>query len=98
MAVEARDPFTNPRRATMTAEEWTAPIAILATSGRDGEVAGRVLSRAGFTAQVCADVTELCATVQGDVGALLIAEEALSGRARDVLLETLEAQPSWSDV
>jgi signal transduction histidine kinase len=98
MAVDTRDPFTNPRQATMATEEWTAPVAILAPSGRDGEVAGRVLSRAGFTPQVCTNITELCATVQGDVGALLIAEEALSGHARDELLAVLEALPSWSDV
>jgi signal transduction histidine kinase len=98
MAVETRDPFANPRQATVAAEEWTAPIAILAPSGRDGEVAGRVLARAGFTSQVCTDITELCATLQGDVGALLIAEEALFGRARDELLAALEGQPSWSDV
>jgi signal transduction histidine kinase len=98
VALETRDPFTIPRQATVAAEEWTAPIAILAPSGRDGEMAGRVLSRAGFTPQVCADISELCQAVQGDIGALLIAEEALSGRARDTLLAALEVQPSWSDV
>ena len=98
MAVETRDPFTNPRQATVAAGEWTAPIAILAPSGRDGEVAGRVLSRAGFTVQVCTDIDRLAACLKEDVGALLIAEEALSGRARDALLTALESQPSWSDV
>jgi signal transduction histidine kinase len=98
MAVDTRDPFANPRQATMAAEAWTAPVAILAPTGRDGEVAGRVLSRAGFTPKVCANITDLCATVLDDVGALLIAEEALSGGARDELLAALAAQPSWSDV
>jgi signal transduction histidine kinase len=98
MAVRAKDPFANPRQAAMAAGEWTAPIAILAPTGRDGGVAAQVLSNAGFTPKVCADITMLCEAVQDDVGALLVAEESLAGGAADELLATLEAQPSWSDV
>jgi signal transduction histidine kinase len=79
-------------------EQPSAPIAILAPTGRDGEVASMVLTRAGITARVCTDIGDLCEAVKGDVGALLIAEEALSGDARAALLAALEAQPPWSDV
>jgi len=75
-----------------------APVAILAPAGRDGSVAEAVLSRAGFVPRVCSDVAALCAAVEGDVGALLVAEEALAGPARATLLAALDAQPSWSDV
>ena len=74
------------------------PIAILAPVGRDGVVAESVLARAGFEALVCRDVAAMCDAVAGDVGALLVAEEALAGPARGALLAALDAQPSWSDV
>ena len=75
-----------------------APVAILAPVGRDGVVAETVLARAGFEALVCRDVAAMCDAVAGDVGALLVAEEALAGPARGRLLAALDAQPSWSDV
>src|SRR5688572_13393773 len=86
------------RRAKADAVFDSAPVAILAPAGRDGTVAGSVLSQAGFSTVVCADMKALCAVVGSNVGALLIAEEALTVRAREQLLTTLEAQPSWSDV
>ena len=82
----------------METEISTAPIAILAPTGRDGEVAGEVLARAGIAARVCSDAAELCDAVRNEAGALLIAEEALGRGAGELLLTALEAQPSWSDV
>ena len=75
-----------------------APVSILAPAGRDGSVAAMVLGDAGFTTQVCADIDCLCSAVDADAGALLVAEEALSGPAGAKLLRALEAQPSWSDI
>ena len=80
------------------ATDGSAPIAILAPSGRDAEVSRMILSQVGFTTLVCADMTALCAAIGNDVGVVLVAEEALVRSARDLLLTTLEAQPSWSDV
>jgi signal transduction histidine kinase len=78
----------------------SAPVAILAPAGQDGPVAAGVLTRAGFTPCVCADMPSLCAMVRAgdDVGALLVAEEALASEAREALLATLAAQPPWSDL
>ena len=86
------------RRVKADPGDGIAPIAILAPAGRDGMVAGTVLSNAGFSARVCEDMAALRATVEDNVGALLIAEEALMGSAREALLSALEVQPSWSDV
>ena len=80
------------------AESGTAPVALLAPAGRDGAVADMVLARRGFTPLVCEDMAALCAAVRRDVGALLVAEEALAGAQRAALLAALEAQPTWSDV
>ena len=87
-----------PRRVRSDPGGDTAPIAILAPAGRDGAVAGKILSDAGFATLVCEDMDALCATVSDNVGVLLIAEEALAGRAREALLSALGVQPSWSDV
>ena len=82
-----------------TAQPWADPVLILAPAGRDGEVAAEVLTRAGFTPHVCDDMAMLCASVTSDdVGALLVAEEAFTGEARDALMATLAQQPAWSDV
>ena len=98
-AAEADRPPVGDR--VTAAGEGGAPVAILAPAGRDGAVAQRVLTRVGFVPIVCADMAALSAAVRGrdgDVGALLVAQEALVPAARRVLLDALDAQPSWSDV
>ena len=82
------------------AQDWAAPVVVLAPAGRDGDVAAAVLMRAGFNPVVCHDMESLCSAIvsTGDAGALLIAEEALTADARDTLLATLAAQPAWSDL
>ena len=87
-----------PGEATADAGGASAPLAILAPTGRDGAVAAAVLDGAGFAVNVCADMAALCASIDADVGVLLVAEEALGRKAREMLLAALERQPSWSDV
>ena len=97
-AGDVRGGTASPDAAEQAAPLVDMPIAILAPAGRDGPVARTVLSRAGFTPRVCDDMAALCATIGGEVGAVLITEEALAGGAREVLLAALDAQPPWSDV
>jgi signal transduction histidine kinase len=74
-------------------------IAVLTPTACDAVVAERVLARVGLTTTACAGMEELCALLRtGDVGAVLIAEEALLGRAYALLFDALDAQPPWSDV
>ena len=98
MPAEMRSPRFSGRRVTADAQDGLAPIAILAPAGRDGVVAGMILSQGGFTTRVCDDMASVCTAVRADAGAVLLAEEALAGAARDELLTALEAQPSWSDI
>jgi signal transduction histidine kinase len=74
------------------------PIVVLAPTGRDGEVAARVLSSRGLQSMICPDMPSMCIALHGNVGALLVAEESLSPRATAALLEALDAQPPWSDI
>jgi signal transduction histidine kinase len=72
---------------------------ILAPIGRDAGLTSDLLRRANRQATVCRDMDELCrrACEEGAL-ALLLAEEALAGRALSALHELLGRQPSWSDL
>ena len=73
-------------------------IALLTPTGRDAAVAASVLENAGLTATACADMAALCRLVGAGVGAVLVAEEALSSEASAMLLAVLSEHPPWSDV
>ena len=82
-------------------DRTTAParaVALLTPTGRDGAIAEQVLGNAGVAAVACADIAALCDAVERDVGAIVIAEEALGPEASARLIEALERQPPWSDV
>jgi signal transduction histidine kinase len=90
-----------PAAGAPQADTRWVPVAVIAPTGRDAAIAAHVLERAGFVPRVCDGMAELCAVVSGPpeaAGALLVAEEALSGPGRAALLAALAAQPSWSDL
>ncbi|HEX8723636.1 MAG TPA: hybrid sensor histidine kinase/response regulator [Pyrinomonadaceae bacterium] len=72
-------------------------VLLLTPTGRDADLTGRYLSAAGIAVEVCAGVEELCEKCREGAGAALIAEEALTPEGRRCLLDTLGAQPAWSD-
>jgi len=76
----------------------TSPRAlVLAPTGRDGAVICDILQPAGFTCEVCADITALLARL-GDSGAAVITEEAFAGEtAFEAMRGWLASQPPWSD-
>jgi len=79
--------------------EHRLPVALLTPTGQDGRVAQRVLSSAGLTAVVCDDMAQVCEQLDHDeIGVFVLAEEALSPKARNILVAALEKQPSWSDI
>ena len=73
------------------------PILILAPRGRDAEVIGQVLARAGIAAT---SVPGLLAVIEGldACAAVVVTEEALAGPDLDRLLGAAAAQPTWSDL
>lgn len=73
-------------------------VAILTPTGRDAALAAEVLAGAGIPTTICADVAALCRALGSGIGAALVAEEALGLDGTEVLLATLAAQPSWSDL
>jgi signal transduction histidine kinase/ActR/RegA family two-component response regulator len=79
-------------------ERLEGRLLVLAPTGRDGLLTCELLTRAGFTTQVCADLAELCREAARGAAALMIAEEVLRAAARAIVVEMLEQQPSWSDL
>ncbi|NUQ20707.1 MAG: hypothetical protein HOQ09_07070 [Gemmatimonadaceae bacterium] len=76
-----------------------AGVAVLAPTGRDASLATQVFAQWGIEAAMFSDMRALCAALaDDDVGAIIVAEEALQPAPRDELLAALEAQPAWSDV
>ena len=80
-------------------EAASIPVALLTPTGRDSVVASRVLAQFGVDARIASDMTEVCDLIGHDeVGVLVIAEEALGASARERLFDSLNKQPSWSDI
>jgi signal transduction histidine kinase len=73
-------------------------VALLTPTAQDGAIAVRVFGAAGLAAVSHRDMASLCAAIERGVGAVVVAAEALRPRARAMLLERLDAQPSWSDL
>ncbi|HEY2030160.1 MAG TPA: hybrid sensor histidine kinase/response regulator [Myxococcales bacterium] len=73
-------------------------ILVLAPLGRDGPLIRDALVRAEIEAQVCADLSELCALLPLGVGAAVLTQEALPPPALHRLIEVLAQEPPWSDL
>jgi signal transduction histidine kinase len=79
----------------------SAPILILAPTGRDAVEVTRVLTGIGVSAEAVASLTALCAELRRDgtagVTAVILTEEALADGA-EALMACLAGQPPWSDL
>jgi signal transduction histidine kinase/ActR/RegA family two-component response regulator len=73
-------------------------IAILAPVGRDAALICTALERHGLHCSVVDDAAALCAAIEREVGAVIVAGEALTGAAQRDIVATLDAQPAWSDL
>ena len=73
-------------------------VLILAPYGKDGTLIQSELRSAGFSAETCETVGELCREIEKGAGAALIADEALTREAVQMLVDLLAGQPAWSDL
>ena len=75
------------------------PVAFLAPTGADSAIAEKVLSGAGLVVIPCKTMEDVCRLITSDEAAVLVlAEEALDEPSRRKLFDSLNNQPSWSDV
>src|SRR5215212_2890763 len=77
-------------------DEHTAPVLILAPSGRDAAVAASILGEVGVSATVCPDLDALVSGLDRAGGAI-VTEEALLHSDRKRLAGWIRQQPPWSD-
>ncbi len=90
---------SGPPGKSATDDSALLPIALLTPTGRDSAIAKRVLESAGLIVQPCENMDDVCKLVSRDEAAVLVlAEEALNPKARERLFDSLNKQPSWSDL
>ena len=73
-------------------------ILILAPTGRDSELTARVFRDYRLHAEVCAGPKELGKRLSGSAGLAFLTEEALTPELVQILVKSLEQQPTWSDI
>jgi signal transduction histidine kinase len=71
---------------------------VMAPIGADADNIRSVLERTGLTAAVCRTITDFRAVAAGEIGAMVLTEEALTPELQAELQRTFLAQPPWSDV
>jgi signal transduction histidine kinase/ActR/RegA family two-component response regulator len=79
-------------------EQRDLRILCLTPTGRDAELATAALTQAHLEAHPCEDLADLARELDRGAGAVLVADEALTGPDLWKLLDVLRAQPPWSDV
>ncbi len=81
---------------THAADPSEEVVLILATSGRDADVAKRVLAQGGIASKICRGLRELLSHI-GEGSAAIIAIEDITGPNLSDLLDWVSSQPDWSD-
>lgn len=72
-------------------------VLVHAPTGRDGLASVEVFRKAGLQAELCASPFELVLGLKAGAGAVLVAEETLSGQLLDDLAVWVGRQPPWLD-
>ncbi len=67
-------------------------------TGRDAPLVCATLEKVGINAEPCTDAEDLTEKISAGAGAILLAEEALEKETLELLSETFDAQPVWSDL
>ena len=73
-------------------------LMVLTPTGSDSQVAVQMLQRWGIDAEACAGIEHLCSALRAGIGALMIADEALTPGLVTQVVSILESQPPWSDI
>lgn len=88
-----------PAGVTAAFTEEAGRVLIHAPVGRTAAHARDILAAAGVAGVECRTMAALCSALADGAGAVLLLEEAFATRGDlDLFVETLAAQPSWSDV
>jgi xanthine/CO dehydrogenase XdhC/CoxF family maturation factor len=85
------------KHARMSRVHENERVIILAPVGQDAEAMAALLDAQGFETQICNGSAEYSREITHSAGALLLTEEALEPAQASLLLDTLKAQPPWSE-
>ena len=73
-------------------------VMIIAPLGQDAGAMAEILRAGGIRTEICVGARECVEKLSLGAGALLFTEEALQGPGVSHLMETLKAQPPWSEL
>jgi PAS domain S-box-containing protein len=73
-------------------------VLVLAPTGHDTEVLGRLLGSSGIRSTRCDTLGRLIEGIREGAGAAIVADEALGDPESASLLEALDEQPAWSEL
>ena len=73
-------------------------VVVAAPVGRDAALTRELLAQAAIQAQVARNLAEVARRIDEGADALLFTEEALVPAQMPVLLQSISAQPAWSDI
>jgi len=76
---------------------WDSRILVLMPTAKDAERTGRVLATAGLKYALCRDLAQLTDEMERGAAVALLTEEVLDADQERLLLQTVNAQPPWSD-
>ncbi|MFW5813762.1 MAG: sensor histidine kinase [Fibrobacterota bacterium] len=72
-------------------------VLILAPTGMDASVLENMLRTDGLNACSCSSMEDMCRCIDEISGVAVIAEEALTSASIDLLAQTVQREPEWSD-
>jgi signal transduction histidine kinase len=73
-------------------------VLVLAPNAKDAELTRSILTEAGLSCAVCADLPAIGGEIKNGAGAVLVTDEIMADRELRSLFDALESQPSWSDI
>ncbi len=73
-------------------------VLVLAPTGIDARLTCEYLATAGLKGEAIETLEELCYKLTEDCGVAVICEESLRKGGEEILADSLQRQPSWSDI
>ena len=73
-------------------------VVVVTPNAADGALSAGFLREHGIEAHSCATLAELISLLGGDIGCVVLVEEALADSDLDAFHAALRAQPPWSDL
>ena len=79
-------------------DDLATRVLLLTPTRKDGEITAALLAKADVACLVCKDIEHLVAEIPHGAGTILLTEEVVAAKNIELLLDALQAQPSWSDI